>query len=320
MPAPAQGAELHIDGPLSNLIVGRRPEGFIADLLLPVTPVSKQSDLYYKFNYRENLLYQAGLSERAPGTEARKVVMSVASDTYYAKNYALGADMVVEDVVNADDVLQWRQSNAEMLMDRLMLDYEMRIAQLCNQATAVGTTTHVASAWTDPQVARIFDDIENYKELFRATTGKRPNTMVLPQGVWTYVRRNEQLRGRIFGQNNGGVPTIEQFANLIEIPKVLVPFSQVNTADEYSTALGSGTLADVWGKKVWIAHTQLLKGRQVDTWLNAFRWQSPLFPTPFAVQAYPYDAKKKKFEIEVGYYQAEKVVSPDLAIAVDSVA
>jgi hypothetical protein len=62
-----------------------------------------------------------------------------------------------------------------------------------------------------------------------------------------------------------------------------------------------------------------LQSRFTDTWLNAFRWTSPLLGTPFAVQRHPFDAKKKKFDLEVGYYQSEKVVSTDLALRVQSV-
>lgn len=320
MPAPATGAELHIDRPLSNIVVSRRPEGFIADSLLPVTPVGKQSDMYWKFRHREFYQYQAGLSERAPGTEAKKVAISVASDTYYARNFALGAEWTVEDAVNADEVLQWRQSNAEMLTDRLMLDYEMRVAGLVSQAANVSTTTLVGSAWSDPINSRPFDDLVNYIEGFRRITGVAPNRIILPQAVWAKVKLNEQLKGRIFGDNNGGVPSKAQLEALLDMPagSILIPAAQVNTVSEFATFLGSGTLSDVWGNKVYLARVQLLAGRQTDTWLNAFRWTSPLFQTPFAVQAYPFDAKKKKFEIEVGYYQDEKVVSPDLGFAISS--
>lgn len=314
MPAPSTGAELHIDVPLSNVVVGRRPEGFIADQLLPITQVSKQSDLYYTFNRREWYQHQAGLSERAPGTEAKNVVMSVSSDTYFARNYALKTGWTVEDEVNADDVLQWRQSSALYLADRLMLDYEVRIATLATNTSNVGTVSTIASAWSDPVVARVFDNITNHKEAFRRLTGRMPNTIIIPQQVWTFVSQNEQVRGRIFGQNNGGVPTTQQFANLIDIPRILVPMSQVNTQNELATFLGSGTLADVWGPHYWLCNLNLLQGRMTDTWMNAFRWTSPLFGTPMAVQAYPFDIKKKVYEVEVGYYQAEKIVSPDLAI------
>lgn len=313
MPAPATGAELHVDVPLSNILVNRRPQGFIADQLLPITPVTKQSDLYYKFLFREWHQYQAGLSERAPGTEAKDVHFSVASDNYYARNYALKTGWNVEDEVNADEVLRWRESSAMYLNDRLMLDYEMRVATLAVNTSNVGTVSTVASAWSDPAVAAVFNDITDKIEGFRQRTGRKPNLAILPERAWNKVRQNEQIRGRIFGQNNGGVPTIDQFASLVGLPRILVPMAQVNTATEMATAIGSGTLSDVWGVDMILANVNLLQGRMVDTWINAFRWTSPLFGVPMAVQSYPFDIKKKKYEIEVGYYQTEKVVSNDLA-------
>jgi hypothetical protein len=84
--APSTGRDLHVDVPLSNVVVGRRPAGFIADQLLPITPVSKQSDMYYTFNHGEGRRYEADLTARAPGTEAKKVHMTVSSDTFFCKN------------------------------------------------------------------------------------------------------------------------------------------------------------------------------------------------------------------------------------------
>lgn len=314
MPAPSTGNELYIDIPLSNVVVGRRPEGFIADRLLPITTVGKQSALYYRFLAREWYQHQQGLAERAPGTEAKNVYFSVTSDNYFARNYALKTGWNVEDEVNADEILQWRQSSALYLADRLMMDYEMRVAQIATASSNVGTVSTINSAWSNPVIARVFDDITDHAEQFRQRTGRRANTLIIPQRVWNEVRKNEQVRGRIFGQNNGGVPTLQQFAALVEIPNVLVPFAQVNTATEFATALGSGTLADIWGPHYWMCNINNLAGMMTDTWLNAFRWTSPLFGTPMAVQAYPFDIKKKCYEVEVSYYQTEKVVSPDLAV------
>ncbi len=52
--APSTGRDLHIDTPLSNVVVGRRPDGFIADQLLPITQVSKRSEVFYKYDHMES--------------------------------------------------------------------------------------------------------------------------------------------------------------------------------------------------------------------------------------------------------------------------
>lgn len=318
MPAPSTGRDLHIDVPLSNVVVGRRPEGFIADQLLPITPVSKQSDIYYKFNHGEGRRYEEGLTARAPATEAKKVHMTVSSDTYFAPNYALATDWPVEDQVNADEVLAWSESNALMLTDRLMMDYEVRVANLAVNTTNVYTVTTINTAWSNTTGSRPLDDMLNEKENFRQATGLMPNLAIIPEQVMTYLRRSDQLRDIIYG-DRGGLVTEEQLASALGVNRVLVPMSQVNTFGEVETENGSWSLGDVWGNHFWFSRVNLLAGRYTDTWMNAFRWTSPLLGVPMAVQRHPFDTKRKAYDIEVGYYQDEKVVSNDLAIRVASV-
>ena len=316
MPAPSTGRELHVDVPLSNVVVGRRPEGFIADQLLPQTPVAKQTDLYYKFNHLEWYRSVPEGTLRAPKTEPKKVHMTVSSDTYYAPNYALATDWSVEDEVNADQVLQWRRSSANFLMDRLMMDYELRVADLCVTSANVATIFVATSGWNNA-ARTAYTDLLSWRDSFKDITGKMPNTLIIPRKVLSKLRANDQIRDLLFG-DRGGLATASQIGGLIDIPKVLVPTTQVNTAVEADPQ--GGTFADVWdgNGNLWMAYTENLSGMMTDTWLQAFRWTSPQLGVPFAVEAYPFDPKKKCYEISVGYYQAEKVVSSDLAIRVSS--
>jgi hypothetical protein len=309
------GRGLHVDVPLSIMVAQRRPYGFIADELLPVTPVQKQSDIFYRFAHGQNNRYEAGLTLRAPGTEARKVHMYVGSDTYYTPNYALGTDWPVEDEVNADAILQWATNNANLVTDRLYMDYEVRLAELANTSTSVRTTMLVGCGWTTP-AAPILTQLFDYKEKYRRATGMVPNRLIIPEGLRQYVALNTELRNVLFG-DRGGTVEMPQLAALLGIEKVLIPQSQVNTAGEVETKNGSWTLADVWGDShIWMAHVKTLAGKETDTWLNAFRWTSPALGQPWAVERYPFDPKKKSYDLSVGYYQAEKVISSDLAMRI----
>lgn len=316
MPAPSTGRDLHVDVPLSNVVVGRRPEGFIADQLLPITTVDKQSDLYYKFNHLEWYRDVPEGTLRAPATEAKKVHMTVTSDTYHAPNYALGTEWPVEDEVNADAVLQWSRSNALFLTDRLLMDYERRVATLAVASANVATIFLASSGWNSAARTAL-TDLLTWRDSFKDMTGLMPNTLVLPRKVLTKLRLNDQIRDVLFG-DRGGLATAAQIGGLIDIPNVLVPMAQVNTAVEADPQ--DGTFADVWdgNGNLWFAKIDTLAGMFTDTWLQAFRWTSPMFNVPFAVQRYPFDVKKKVFGIEVSYYQDEKVVSSDLAIRVSS--
>jgi hypothetical protein len=237
----------------------------------------------------------------------------VASDTFYAHNYALATDWAVEDEVNADAIWNWAESHGTFLMDRLMIDYEWRIAQFAVNTSNVSTVTLVSCGWHNAGAA-IFTQLGAYKERFRRTTGMVPNTLVIPQTVKGYFASNSQLSALLFG-NNGGVPTEQQLAGLIGIDRVIAPATQANTFGEVETINGSWSYTDIWGgDSVWLAHTNTLAGRETDTWINAFRWVNPALGAQFAVSRYPYDPKRKVYEMHVEYYQGEKVVSPDLAM------
>lgn len=309
------GRALHVDVALSNLVTNRRPEGFIADQFIPQTPVGKQSDMFWRKRFGHNFQYEAGLTYRAPGTEPRKVNMSVTSDVYFAPNYALGADWPIEDEVNADAVLNWAQSKAVHLMDRLMIDYEYRVAQFAVNTTNVRTVTLVGCGWFN-KTAPILTHLLDYREKFRQATGMLPNTLLIPIKLQQYIQVNNELRDILFG-DGGGLVSDQAMAGLIGVDRVLSPRAQVNTSGFAETVNGSWSFADVWGSdSIWMAYTSTLAGQDTDTWINAFRWTNPSLGTPFAVERWPYDYKAKKYDLAVGYYQTEKVISSDLAMRI----
>ena len=89
----ANSRYLHIDQVLSQMAIGYRPEGFIADQLFPVVNVLKQSDLYVIFSREDRMRRQK--TKRAPGTEATRIDEDVSSASYYAKNYALKSQVTL---------------------------------------------------------------------------------------------------------------------------------------------------------------------------------------------------------------------------------
>lgn len=313
------GRDLHIDAVLSNIMVGRRPQGYIADQLIPVVPVGKQSNVYYKSQYRESILWTPDLTRRAKGGKAREVYFTVSSDTYFAQNFALATRWFDEDIVNEDDPIRLRQKSARLVTDRLLIDYEARIAALANVSTNVGTTYHVATAWSNTTGSRPFDDLANMVETFRTATSYRPNVLVCPEQVATYLRRSDQFRDVLFG-DRGGVASNEQIANLINVNRILVPEIMVNTQGPGETMLGSGNMNPVWGNKVFLAYVaDLTLGEEQDTWMTAFRWTDPIFGTPWAIRAFPHDDEARSQKVEASYYQGEKMISTDLGLAIDSI-
>src|SRR5258708_7655997 len=104
MYAGATGRDLHIDAVLSNITIGFRPQGFIADQIFPVIPVQKETNFYYTWPREEWTRLKN--AERSRGTQAKKLNTTVSTDTYACKNYALGIDAAYEDLANADEALE----------------------------------------------------------------------------------------------------------------------------------------------------------------------------------------------------------------------
>lgn len=314
-----QGRDLHVDQPLSNVMIGRRPSGYIADQLVPIVNVEKQSNFYYKSNYLESLMFVEGLDRRSKGAESREVYWSISSDNYFAQNFALGTRWFTEDEVNADQVLKYQRKAARHVTDRLLMAYEKRIADLANVSTNVGTTFHVATLWSNTTGSRVYDDLLTIRENFRQATTLVPNTLVIPEEAMTYVRRNDQIRDILFG-DRGGVATDQQIAALAQVERILVPRIFVNTAGILETKIGSGGKVPVWPKKAFFTYIgDINADEEQDTWMTAFRWTDPAFGVPWAVRVFDYEPKRRSQKIEAAYYQGEKIVSAELAWAVDSI-
>jgi len=172
----ATGRALHIDVALSNMAMGYRPDGMIADMLFPTVTVGKQSNVYYEFSRADRLRRENTV--RAPGTEAKRVTEDVSSATYFARNYALKGSVPIEDKANADPIMLANLLNgkAQYVLDKLLLDQEIRVALLVTSGSNVGSYSAVGSAWdgTGDPLGNMNTAIDNV----RYSNGVRPNRIV----------------------------------------------------------------------------------------------------------------------------------------------
>lgn len=313
--ALSTGRDLHIDQHLTNVAINFRPQTFIADMIAPIVPVEKQSNAYPVFSRFEAFAVEETM--RSPGQEARKITRSVSSGQYYAKNYALGYDVPIEDVANMDAALRFEldAGATRYLVGKLGLDYEKRVLTLAGQAASVSTTFVPNSAWTGAGanggdcVSQVFQMLEQVQNV----TGQRPNRILMGWKAWNYARRNYYLRNMLNGLNNGGgTITRQQFANLFEVDQLLVSEAMWHNANE--AAVNSGVLSNVIDTSVIAYYAPSAPSRDDPSWMYSFRWQAPGLPTPMVVERHPYDTKKKVDTIEAGYYQDEKIVGADYAV------
>jgi len=309
----ATNRDMHIDVALSNMAMGYRPEGFIADAIFPTVPVQKQSDLYYVFSRADRTRVER--TDRAPGTEARQVNEDIGSGTFYCKNYALKSSVVLEDKTNADPLLLTNLINgkANFLQDKLYLDWERRIARLVTSGSNVGSYAAVSSGWSG--AGNPLGDINTALDNVHYSNGVKANRIVFGVEAWKSFRRDSNVRNLIFGTNNGGgYPNMAQVAALFDVEQVLVGGAFQNTGEEGVAE----SLASIWQDNVLVYHAPNAPSIERPSFGYNFRWAAPGMPN-MQVERHPYDPKKKAEEIEIGYYQDEKLTGASYGFLLKSV-
>lgn len=301
----ATGRDIHIDKVLSNMAIGYKPEGFIASDVMPIVPVDKQSDIYAVFSRADRLRRQK--TNRSPGTEARRIDESVGSGTFYCANYALKKPVTLEDKSNADPLYLQNliEGRTELVLDGLLLDWEVRVATQVTNTANVGSSSAVSSAWNgagDP-----LGDVNTGVDNVQDSTGMMPNRVTFGLSAWRSFRRDSNVRNLIFGNNNGGgYPSTAQVADLLGVEKVLVGGAFQNTGEEGQAE----ALSQIWDDNVLIAYVADRPNIERPSFAYAFRWTRPGLPN-MTVERHPYDTRIKAEEVEAGYYQDEVVTGAD---------
>lgn len=311
-----QGRGIHVDRHLSNIALSYRPTGFIADMVFPVVNVPKQSDMIKVYSQADQMREED--TERSPGTEAKRVSLSVTSTQYYAKNYALAADITVEDRANADQIFiqDIEKGGIEYATDKLIIGWERRIATKATTSANVSTIFTVGSDWSDYTNSDPLGDIWTAMDNQRDTIGWRPNRVVFSETAWRNFSRNADVINKIFKTGvDGGAPPVakEQAAALLEVDQVLVGGAMYNSAAEGL----SQSLTDIWGDYTLLYYTPPTPSLMFPSWGYSFRWTAPGLAN-WNVERHPYDTKKKIDSAEVGYYQDEAILATGLATLISS--
>lgn len=300
---------VHVNRHLTNLLIAYRPENLIADQIMPVVNVQKQTDLFPILD-KSAWLRLPTSTLRSPGEAAKMVSFSVSSDSYNAVNYALREAVDYETQQNADDPLDPLADAGRHLRDQLGIDYEVRVRSTL--VSGVGTTVTVASAWnggagTDPAA-----DVDIARQAIYSTTGKYPNLAVIGQKAWQAVKHNPNIVNAVYpGGGGGGTVTMDQFAAFLEVPRVLVGRTVYNAGAEGL----ADSFTDVWSTDCTLLYVAPRPALRVATFGLSFNWSGGKLragiPNNYTVYTEEM-AKEGRTEIWTGYYQDEKVIAAEL--------
>lgn len=310
------GKDLHVNIPLSKIAINYMPGNIIADQIAPIIPVEKQSDAYTIYSIAE--AYQIEEDKRAPGKEAQIITRSISSDTFFCDNYALKDDIFYEDIENADAgiLLTKRAQRARYIKKKLMLNWEYRLALQVTSTSNVGSSSAVGSNWSDSTDGNSdpIGDIQTAKDNIYYSTGYDPNRIIFSRRAWRYFTNHANVITRLYGHqtsNKGRIVTAGQAADMLEIPHVYIGSALRNSVQEGQTA----SMTDIWGTDVLVYYAPDTPGVEEASFMYSFRWNK-IMEFNVVVHQVP---KKYKEQVEVGYYQDEKITASTLGFLITDV-
>lgn len=314
------GRNIHVDKPLSNTLVTAFDTAgdFVASRLFPIVGVGNQSDKYYTL--RKEAWLALPDTYRAPKTKARRVEFDVSSDSYFCDNHALGAEIPLEDLANADNAIRLRESNTQLIATGLLRGLEARAALIATTSgnhVAAPVRNTGAAAWDAVNSADLTSQIMlGHQTIFR-NTGLRANTLVLDYDSYLYAKQNTRLY-EVFKYRAAGPGMVSdaQLMEMFQVDALLIARSQKNNNNPAQTA----SISSIWGPTALLCRVEGALSMQTATYGLSFRWNDPVLGVPMAVTRQVFDgAGTEKIEVlEGGYYQDEKIVAKELAYYINT--
>lgn len=299
MPPGTDVRSVHIDVLLTNLARLYRPldDGFVAEEVAPRLPVLKESDKYPIFD--KGPWFGQGddidLDLVADRAATRRVDFTWSTDGYLAEKRALGFDISDRERSNADDQLRLEQNKQRLVLGRLALLRERRVARLLQDTSQTGgqlnsaMTAATAARWDAAATTylSITTDIIAGVTAMRQRIGVRPNVIVIPAAVAEGMHKSQ-----FFSSSNGpqvvysGLPqNVPHYVDFPLLPPTLLGMRVlVGGAIRDSSAVGGTfTASEVWSEDVRLLYVSPSAAIEVPSVAYTFeargrmtkRWRDP---------------------------------------------
>lgn len=262
----------HLNALLANLSIEYRPTNarFIVDDVFPVLPVQFWNDSYAVWDKGQRFRLDRTDGKdtlRQPGTRAKQMKVGWTNSTYTAAEYAMEAYLEDQELANSDSALRLLEAQLAAVQDRVLLERELRVANLLTDTTQYPSANTVTksgtSQWNNASfasqstvlVSQIKADIDTAKNAIRQSTGGvMPNVIVIPEPVAQVVERDLGVTDLL--KHNGGITDLvsngypladgNKFFGL----RVLRPTGTYQSEVEGEAA----SVNDIWGKSVILAY------------------------------------------------------------------
>lgn len=238
--------DVHVNKPLTEVLIGYKNEGFIADQIFPIVRVTKQTDIVPAF--KQSAFFRdeaAAIGEGGIAPTAGYEVDLTAS--YYCQEYGLKHPITDLRRQNEDDPFDADRDAAMFLLKKMLIRREVSFITDFWATSKWGTDKTGGSdftKWSDYGSSTPIEDIREYKRTVRRAIGANPTLLVLGDLTRDVLLDHPDVIERIV-YTQTGVANEALLASLFGIDRVLVGESVRATSAE-GTAEGSVTYTANW--------------------------------------------------------------------------
>ncbi|MEG1971183.1 MAG: major capsid protein [Burkholderiaceae bacterium] len=259
-----------VDPIITNVARGFSFPGLIASALFPTVGVAQRGGRILTFGVEDFLLYNTG---RAPGSNTKRMSFGHFGAPYALESHSLEGVVPIELMQEAQAVpgIDMGAGAVRKVRNAMLLRLEYQAAQLARNAANYGAGNKVTKSgtgqWSDLAASDPIGDVENAKEVIRAATGMRGNTVVMGAAAFKSIKQHKSVIDRI-KYTGRDVPTLELLASLFDVQRVVVGDAV------YSTGGGTNpAFVDVWGKDVVVAYTDTASAADMGTPSYGYTYQ-----------------------------------------------
>lgn len=224
---------------------------YVGQEIFPVFPSALEVGRYPRFTVAASELLKpgkaGGSTKRGATGTYNEVERKFVWDSYQTEEY--GLEERVDDVVarRMENFFDAEMVTGKLLMNALMLDYEMECAAAAFDP-ATFTTTNASVAYTEANIATMDVPFDLNALIERVTLlGENSTTIIMSLSVWNRIRRSQKMQTYMYGflnVNQGGSQiTPDMFSAVFGGVKLIIAKKSVDTAPKGQVP----TLVPVWG-------------------------------------------------------------------------
>jgi hypothetical protein len=300
---------------------------YVGQLIYPVYPSGREVGRYPKFRIGAAELLKTGKgygsTRRNETGTYNEITRKFEWDSFQTEEY--GLEERVDDVVarRMESFFDAEVVTGKLLMNSLMLDYELETAIKTFDTTAF-TTTHAGTTvgtdgWQESALTT-FDVPRDMNAAIERMTylGEVPTSVVFSLKLWNLIRRSQKLQTYVYGYlnvNQGGSQITEQmFANVFGLQEVIIAKKSYDT-----TLKGVATPVVV---PVWNADYAALVRRAEGDFMNGgvgrtIIWDADAPGGLFTSESYR-DEKRRGNMLRVRSNRVLKTISPNCVQLIDT--